>query len=113
MAKSVLAVFIALTLCAPATAQDRPLVEGLGVGGTETLPQLSFPDAPLPFDQWEGEEFVFLPTPKMYEEDGYPDCRKQGEPKTQHMTYQEAVGRIATVLEVTQPDKYRKVLRLK
>lgn len=114
MNKTLLAtLLVSMGLPLAATAQDRPLVEDLRVGATEAPAQPSFPEAPLPFGQWAGEEFVFLPTVKMYEEEGYPDCRKQGEPKTLHLTYQETVGRVGTVLEVTQPDKYRMVLRLK
>jgi len=97
-----------LMLSCPAVAQDRPLVEDLGVGSTEAPKKVSFPYDPLPTDQWVGEEFIFLPQSMRY-----PLCRKQGQPESKSLAYNEAVGRIGVVQKLEVAKLVKTTIHLK
>lgn len=104
---------VVLMLSCPAVAQDRPLVEDLGVGAPAKVPETTFPDEPLPVEFWIGEEFIFLPKPLLLQEHGYMFCRNASQRGfSSSLQYKDGVGRIGVAQKIEE-DSLERNLYLK
>jgi hypothetical protein len=62
-----------------------------------------------PIEKWVGEKFIFLPKPKSLQEFGY-SAFSGGKERFDHPTYEECVGRIGTIIKVT--DSYSERIKI-
>lgn len=58
------------------------------------------PSSFRPIEKWVGEKFIFLPKPNSLQEYGYLSF-KSGKGRFVHPAYKECVGRIGTIIKVT------------
>ncbi len=81
--------------------EQNPFIRSGSVGTSSRTPQ-SCPKDGLsyrPITCWPGEKFIFLPKTKSLQRFGYQSV-KGGQGEFGHPTYEEAAGRIGTVIEV-------------
>jgi hypothetical protein len=108
-----LATFSLLVLLAAPTAssaQSDYLREG--TIGTPPSKELTCPGedfAFLPAQCWEGERVIFLPAPQDLQEYGYQGFYAAGRPRLESASYDELVGKIATIIAVEDEDYKWKV----
>lgn len=54
----------------------------------------------IPFENWVGEKFIFLPLDKEDQHFGYLSIHKKGSPLNESTKYDELVGKVATVVSI-------------
>lgn len=82
-------------------AQNPYIREGsIGTQKEETEISSKDPLSFRPIEKWVGEKFIFLPKTKSLQEYGYQDFRP-GQGRFNSPTYEECVGRIGTIVKVT------------
>lgn len=87
------------------SAQNPYLHDG-SIGNQKTPSQDKAVYSPLsyrPFEQLVGEQFMFLPKAKHSQRHGYSECTTEKD-KFKHPSYEEAVGRIGTIMKVEKAD---------
>lgn len=89
-----------------ASAQNPYIREG-SIGKQKEHAELpsKYPSSFRPTEKWVGEKFIFLPKPKSLQEYGYQMFSKGKRYSVlNRITYEECVGRIGTIIKVTDEE---------